>query len=421
MRCPSLKELPLPPEGKSGWPWTIESYTQSIDTSDVSEWPKVSVVTPSYNQAEFIEETIRSILLQGYPNLEYLVVDGGSNDGTLDIILKYAPWIFYWVSEPDEGQSDALNKGIKRASGKYFGWLNSDDTYQPNAIINAVTYLLRNPSTDVVYSDCRIIDVNSQVIGKSEACEFKLKNYLFRDFISQQTAFINFAALNKIGGLDTNLHYQMDHDLFLRLGNEFKLRRITGTWGNFRVTNNTKSVAGASGFCKENVAVLKRFFANPSLPDKIRELEYSAYARAYLHGACREYGANQIEEAQNHLRDSIKLDPEWWQDTDRAEHLLTGWASYPVVGDPLNYITNVYNNLPEYANNLKRIRHKAIARAAIWLSFSSYNKGELEFVRRAIWKAVRNDPSWALNRGVMSIWIESIFGKRLVDLFRKLV
>src|SRR5262245_38077091 len=111
MRCPTLAELPPPPAGRIGWPWTMESPQLPDTMSDGRPWPRISIVTPSYNQGEFIEETIRSVLLQGYPNLEYIVMDGGSKDETLSILQKYEHAINYWTSAPDKGQAEAINKG----------------------------------------------------------------------------------------------------------------------------------------------------------------------------------------------------------------------------------------------------------------------------------------------------------------------
>jgi len=119
---------------KHGWPWDVEVDDKIYSSKE--EWPKISIVTPSYNQGKFIEETIRSILLQNYPNLEYIIIDGGSNDNTVEIIKKYEKWITFWVSEKDKGQANAINKGIERCTGNIFNWINSDDYLAPNSLVN---------------------------------------------------------------------------------------------------------------------------------------------------------------------------------------------------------------------------------------------------------------------------------------------
>jgi len=127
--------------------------------------PLVSIITPSFNQASFLEATIRSVLEQDYPRIEYIVIDGGSADGSVGIIKKYAHKIAWWVSEVDKGQTDAINKGFGRANGGILAWLNSDDTYQPGAVSAAVKYLQEHSDVGMVYADCNFIDGQGQVIG----------------------------------------------------------------------------------------------------------------------------------------------------------------------------------------------------------------------------------------------------------------
>ena len=134
MRCPALAELPAPEPGLTGWPWTEETPRLGATMPDGRPWPRVTVVTPSLNQARFLEETIRSVLLQGYPDLEYVVVDGGSNDGSREIIGKYERFFAWWASEADRGQADAIDKGLAQATGEIFNWVNSDDVLQPGAL-----------------------------------------------------------------------------------------------------------------------------------------------------------------------------------------------------------------------------------------------------------------------------------------------
>lgn len=206
--------------------------------------PLVTIVTPSYNQARFLESTIRSVLEQDYPHIEYFVIDGGSTDGTVDILRRYADRLAGWVSEPDRGQTDAINKGFRRARGEILAWLNSDDTYEPGAIRQAVAYLSDHPEVGLVYGDTQFIDENGRVIGRFPARQTDYRRlrggYVH---IPQQAAFFRAALWNKVGPLDPTFYFAMDYDLWVRLAAQAPVVYSPHLWANFRLHGDAKTVA----------------------------------------------------------------------------------------------------------------------------------------------------------------------------------
>jgi len=205
--------------------------------------PLVSIVTPSYNQAAYLEETLRSVLEQDYPRIEYLVVDGGSQDGSVEILRQYAHRLAWWVSEPDRGQTDALNKGFARAQGEILAWLNSDDTYLPGAVSAAVRYLQDHPEAGMVYGDANLINERGEVIGKFPARQTDYRR-LRRGYvhIPQQAAFFRAALWRQVGPLDPTFYFAMDYDLWVRLAKISQLHYVPQLWANFRLHGGGKSV-----------------------------------------------------------------------------------------------------------------------------------------------------------------------------------
>jgi len=218
MRCPTLNELPPPPPGKTGWPWTIGTSPIQDTTSDSKLWPRISVVTPSYNQGPFLEETIRSILLQGYPDLEFMVIDGGSSDNSVSIIQKYQQWIQYWVSEPDSGQSHAIQKGFSLVTGHISAYLNSDDIYMPEALQRVAIQFGKGKSTDVVYGNLYRIDAADKVIEEHRNTPFMRWGYLYGGFfLHQPCTFWKTDVALAAGGFNPDFRFDMDNDLFMRM------------------------------------------------------------------------------------------------------------------------------------------------------------------------------------------------------------
>ncbi|MBU2609512.1 MAG: glycosyltransferase [Chloroflexi bacterium] len=206
--------------------------------------PLVSILTPSFNQAQFLEATLRSVLEQDYPNLEYIIVDGGSTDGSLDIIRRYAHRLAWWVSEADKGQTDALNKGFARANGEILAWLNSDDTYEPHAVAEAVEFLQSRPEVGLVYGDANFIDQDGRLIGRFPAAQTDYRR-LRRGYvhIPQQAAFFRADLWKKVGPLDPSFYFAMDYDLWVRLAAQAPVQYTPRTWANFRLHSQGKTVA----------------------------------------------------------------------------------------------------------------------------------------------------------------------------------
>ena len=279
MKRVTLSDLPPPPAGKHGWPWT---EARAVESAIPPEAPRISVVTPVLNRVDFIEETIRSVLLQGYPNLEYGVVDGGSTDGTLDVIERYAPWLQYWVSEPDEGQSQAINRGWARASGDLLAWLNADDFYAPGALARVAAAYLAGPEVGFYYGDCAVVQAWNGVVVRKPAAAPTWTALLTGDNpVHQPSAFLTTATRRAIGGIDESLHLAMDYDLWLRAFRHRGARLVAGEPLAFVHDHpGSKTRAEGDGYQRELPRVLDRFFAADP-PPQAAALRRSAYAHVY--------------------------------------------------------------------------------------------------------------------------------------------
>ncbi|MBI5945053.1 MAG: glycosyltransferase [Chloroflexi bacterium] len=207
--------------------------------------PLVSIITPSFNQARFLDATIQSVLGQDYPRIEYIIVDGGSTDGSVDVIQKHEGRLASWVSEQDKGQTDAINKGFNRASGDILAWINSDDTYNPGAVSAAVKFLVENPDVAMVYADCDFINEQGAVIGKFNSAQTDYRR--LREgyvHIPQQTMFFRAKYWKELGPLDPSFYFAMDYDLWTRIAARAPIKYLAGqTWANFRIHSSGKTTS----------------------------------------------------------------------------------------------------------------------------------------------------------------------------------
>lgn len=222
----------------------IRSASSSPSPEGDGSLPLVTIVTPSYNQAQFLERTIQSVLDQDYPWIEYMIIDGGSTDSSADIIKTYQDKIAWWVSEPDRGQTDAINKGFERARGEILAWINSDDTYLPGAVSDAVAYLQHHPEVGMVYGDANLIDDAGALLGPFPAMQTSYRQ-LRRGavHIPQQAAFFRASLWRQVGPLDPTFFFAMDYDLWVRLAAITEIRYYPHLWANFRLHGGAKSIA----------------------------------------------------------------------------------------------------------------------------------------------------------------------------------
>ena len=257
-----LRALPAPPPGCTGWPWTEEATPAGERMADGREWPRISIVTPSFNQGQYIEETIRSVLLQNYPNLEYIVMDAGSTDGTRAVLERYAPWLSHWVSERDEGQSDAIARGFELASGDIIAWLGSDDLYLPGALKWVATAHIEQPDIGFICGETNL----DQGVGSSAWSEFRYKNakptflrlIACGQIIQQPGTFWTMQAYRATAGVDRELQFCMDYDLFIKLSKVSAASYVDHEVAWMRIHPEAKSARLNHVQRKESLAIVER-------------------------------------------------------------------------------------------------------------------------------------------------------------------
>jgi glycosyltransferase involved in cell wall biosynthesis len=280
----TLEELPAPPIGKIGWPWTEQSEPLPERMPDGSEWLRISIVTPSYNQGQFIEETIRSVLLQGYPNVEYIIIDGGSTDNTVEVIKKYEQYIAYWVSEPDQGQSNALNKGFIRATGQLIGWQNSDDYYHPQAFIKAAKAALELPDKDIIYGSTDYVDIGGTFLRGSNASSFDFQEMLPWVNMCNQSMFFKNKIFKENNFIDESWQHCMDYEFFWRLALKgYKFHFLPDISAGFRQHELAKGSSKNEIINVELLKLYKLICRQDKLPIEVRQKALQSIQMLALH------------------------------------------------------------------------------------------------------------------------------------------
>jgi glycosyltransferase involved in cell wall biosynthesis len=276
MGFPDLIEFPRQPRKEPGWPWNVELPRYEKRMPGSSTWPKISIVTPSLNQGQFIEETIRSVLLQGYPELEYIIIDGGSSDGSVDIIRKYQDNLCFWVSETDGGQYDAINKGFAKATGEIMAWINADDKYTPWAFSIVGEIFSTLAQVEWITS---LFPITWDDKGRATTCHYRDgysregfrrgenlhgAGWSAKGWIQQESTFWRRSLWERSGGyIDTSLHLAADFELWARFYQYAELVGVETPLGGFRIHGHQKTTRFREQYIEESKSVLRRYGSRP--------------------------------------------------------------------------------------------------------------------------------------------------------------
>lgn len=245
------------------------------------ESPRISIVINSFNQSNYLEQTILSVLEQNYPNFEILLVDGGSTDGSQDIIRKYSKRFTWWVSEPDQGQADGINKGLRQASGDIVAWLNSDDYYLPNTLQRVVAAYIEKPDASIWYGDVVAVDENGKPFHNIPCAKYELSDLMKFKIINQPAVFMNGQALQRSGYLDPTYHYLLDHHLWLRIAALGPMHYSPEIWAVGRYHPNAKNIASAEQFGKDAYRIKEWLITDASYIKQSLPIQNSIRAGAH--------------------------------------------------------------------------------------------------------------------------------------------
>lgn len=273
-----------------------------------SAYPLVTVVTPSFNQGNYIRETIESVLSQDYPNIEHWVVDGGSTDSTLSILREYeGDPRFHWMSERDRGQADAVNKGWRLARGEILGWLNSDDTYLPGAISFQVAQIMRDPAIGLAYGNAPYITATGEPAGCYHARPFDRERFLHLSAIPQPTVFMRRSLFERFGGMDTELHYALDYELYVRYSWETTFAYTGREIATYRLHAESKTIDRFDDVLAETVEVVRKVCdAHAAELPGVKALALSDW---YWSGALRNLEVKNFRQAMKHARSALGEHP----------------------------------------------------------------------------------------------------------------
>jgi glycosyltransferase involved in cell wall biosynthesis len=375
-------------------------------------------VTPSLNQGAFLEETIRSVLLQGYPDLEYVIVDGGSTDESVEILRKYGSFLTFWVSEPDKGQAAAVNKGLEHMpASEIVAYLNSDDVYLPGTVARAVRAFQEHPQAGFLYGDCYCTNAEGRVLSRYSGKPFDLALHVQECLVPQPASFIRRSALEQAGFFDEDVPHCLDYDLWFRLGLIFPAVYVPELWALYRLHPKSKTVSRGPELVADIARIRERFFLHPGLPPSLRRLGDRTVARTHGWASALHWVVGDVPTSRFHFNEAMSRFPGLLDDDGFHQKILASWFQTQ-ASDLIQVASDFFQVIVSSAPVSRTAVRRSSARAFAALAATGCRGKKLRL--RAAVQAVLNDGRWIWKRHILLALVESWIGNTGWEYLRRI-